>query len=102
MPRTTSSFVAISLVPDYGTWVPGVAGKAHHRRYDALVAGVNHALFAGAQIEAGDRVLDVGCGAGATTRIAARLAAHGHAVGVDIPAPLLERARDAVDTVDFL
>jgi SAM-dependent methyltransferase len=58
-----------------------------------MLAEVNDALFDGAAIEAGDRVLDVGCGAGATTRIAARLAGPGHALGVDISAPLLKRAR---------
>ncbi|MER5179320.1 methyltransferase domain-containing protein [Streptomyces sp. NPDC002896] len=66
---------------------------AHQDRYDAMLAGVNDALFEGAAIGERDRVLDVGCGAGATTRIAARLAPHGHAVGIDISAPLLERAR---------
>ncbi|WP_192583287.1 class I SAM-dependent methyltransferase [Streptomyces albicerus] len=66
---------------------------AHQERYDAMLSRVNDALFEGAAIKPGDRVLDVGCGAGATTRIAARLTAHGHAVGVDISAPLLDRAR---------
>ncbi|GHB17089.1 hypothetical protein GCM10010377_03640 [Streptomyces viridiviolaceus] len=65
----------------------------HQARYDAMPAGVNGALFDAAAVAPGDRVLDVGCGAGATTRIAARPAAPGHAVGVDISAPLLERAR---------
>ncbi|MEU1527979.1 class I SAM-dependent methyltransferase [Streptomyces fagopyri] len=71
----------------------GTHWATHHARYDALVSGLDDALFEGAAIAAGDRVLDVGCGAGATTRIAGRLAAHGHAVGVDISAPLLDRAR---------
>lgn len=66
---------------------------SHHERYDTLMSGLNAALFDAAAITAGDRVLDVGCGAGATTRIAGRLAAHGHAVGVDISAPLLDLAR---------
>ncbi|WP_405883864.1 class I SAM-dependent methyltransferase [Streptomyces sp. NBC_01136] len=70
----------------------------HHERYDTLVSGLNGALFDAAAIAAGDRVLDVGCGAGATTRIAGRLAAHGHAVGVDISAPLLDRARATTAT----
>ncbi|MFE0098830.1 class I SAM-dependent methyltransferase [Streptomyces sp. NPDC059009] len=75
----------------------------HQGRYDTMLSGVNDALFHAAAVRVGDRVLDIGCGAGATTRIAARLAAHrhglgpgqarGHAVGVDISAPLLERAR---------
>ncbi|MEV0223829.1 class I SAM-dependent methyltransferase [Streptomyces sp. NPDC050704] len=71
----------------------GAHWAAHHERYDAMLSGVDDALFEAAAIAPGARVLDVGCGAGATTRIAARLAAHGHAVGVDISAPLLDRAR---------
>ncbi|MER5659823.1 methyltransferase domain-containing protein [Streptomyces mirabilis] len=66
---------------------------SHHERHDTLVSGLNTALFDAAAIASGDRVLDVGCGAGATTRIAGRPAAHGHAVGVDISAPLLDLAR---------
>ncbi|MCX4458041.1 class I SAM-dependent methyltransferase [Streptomyces sp. NBC_01340] len=72
---------------------------SHRERYDTLVSGLNAALFDAAAITAGERVLDVGCGAGATTRIAGRLAAHGHAVGVDISAPLLDLAR-ATTTVE--
>ncbi|CAM5404921.1 Class I SAM-dependent methyltransferase OS=Streptomyces tendae OX=1932 GN=GUR47_00965 PE=4 SV=1 [Streptomyces tendae] len=71
----------------------GTHWAVHQARYDAMLAGVNDALFGAAAVAPGDRVLDVGCGAGATTRIAARLASPGHAVGVDISAPLLERAR---------
>lgn len=40
-----------------------------------------------------DRVLDIGCGAGETTRDAARLAVAGSVLGVDVSAPMLERAR---------
>ncbi|GAA1898138.1 methyltransferase domain-containing protein [Streptomyces durmitorensis] len=71
----------------------GTHWATHHDRYDTMLSGVNDALFEAAAIGAGDRVLDIGCGAGITTRIAARRAAHGHAVGVDISAPLLDRAR---------
>ncbi|MGW7074239.1 class I SAM-dependent methyltransferase [Streptomyces sp. NPDC054866] len=71
----------------------GTHWATHHERYDTMLSGVNDALFEAAAIGADDRVLDIGCGAGATTRIAARRAAHGHAVGVDISAPLLDRAR---------
>ncbi|MFF8779424.1 class I SAM-dependent methyltransferase [Streptomyces sp. NPDC015140] len=71
----------------------GAHWATHQARYDAMLAGLNDALFGAAAVAPGDRVLDVGCGAGATTRVAARLAAPGHAVGVDISAPLLERAR---------
>ncbi|MER7176354.1 class I SAM-dependent methyltransferase [Streptomyces mesophilus] len=65
----------------------------HHERYDAMLNEFDAALFEAAAIRPADRVLDIGCGAGATTRAAARLASKGRAVGVDISAPLLERAR---------
>ncbi|MFJ3103447.1 class I SAM-dependent methyltransferase [Streptomyces sp. NPDC086835] len=65
----------------------------HHERYDGMLASFDEALFAAARIGERDRVLDVGCGSGSTTRRAARLAARGHAVGVDISEPMLARAR---------
>jgi len=44
-------------------------------------------------VAVGDRVLDIGCGAGATTRDAARSAREGSAHGVDLSAPVLATAR---------
>jgi SAM-dependent methyltransferase len=40
-----------------------------------------------------DRVLDIGCGTGETTRDAARDAMAGSVLGVDVSAPVVERAR---------
>jgi SAM-dependent methyltransferase len=65
----------------------------HHDRWNAVVGGINDALFAAAAIGAEDRVLDVGCGAGQTTRLAAVRARNGHATGVDLSGPMLARAR---------
>lgn len=62
-------------------------------RWDAVNGGFNSPLLAAASIGAHDRVLDVGCGAGQTTRLAARRAVHGHALGLDLSAPMLARAR---------
>ncbi|MGV9880198.1 class I SAM-dependent methyltransferase [Streptomyces sp. NPDC003006] len=62
-------------------------------RWDAVNAGFNAPLLAAASIGEQDRVLDVGCGAGQTTRLAARRASGGHALGLDLSAPMLERAR---------
>ena len=43
---------------------------------------------------AGERVIDVGCGSGATTiAFARKVAPSGHVFGVDVSAPMLERAR---------
>ena len=44
-----------------------------------------------------DHVLDIGCGAGETTRDAARLAVAGSVVGVDVSAPMIERARQLAE-----
>lgn len=73
----------------------GAHWASHHEQYDGLLADVNDPLFEAAAIGTRDRVLDVGCGAGATTRVAARIASQGRVLGVDISAPLLDRARAA-------
>lgn len=65
----------------------------HPERYNGMMEAFNAPLFAAADIRDGDAVLDVGCGAGLTTRLAARRAGRGHALGIDISAPLVERAR---------
>jgi len=62
-------------------------------RWDAVNAGFTEPLFDAAAIGEHDRVLDIGCGNGQTTRLAARRASAGHAVGVDLSAPMLTRAR---------
>jgi SAM-dependent methyltransferase len=64
---------------------------AHQHRYDAVNSGFNDALLAAARIGEEDRVLDVGCGNGQITRLAAGRARH--ATGVDLSAPMLARAR---------
>jgi SAM-dependent methyltransferase len=73
----------------------GVHWADHADRYDAMAAGINDPLFAAAGIGACDHVLDVGCGTGWPTRLAARLASRGRVTGIDISAPMLARARAA-------
>ncbi|OOC53622.1 MULTISPECIES: class I SAM-dependent methyltransferase [Nocardiopsis] len=65
----------------------------HHQRYDTMAAGFTEPLLGAAAIAHAHRVLDIGCGTGQTTRSAARRAYRGHAVGIDLSAPMLERAR---------
>jgi SAM-dependent methyltransferase len=62
--------------------------------YDAELQRHNEVLRRAWGIRTGDHVLDVGCGTGRTTRDAARLARAGSALGVDISAPMIERARE--------
>ncbi|HET6188768.1 MAG TPA: class I SAM-dependent methyltransferase [Trebonia sp.] len=61
--------------------------------YDAELRRHNEALRRAFGIQSRDHVLDIGCGAGQTTRQAAGIAQAGSAFGVDISAPAIERAR---------
>src|SRR5688500_3752262 len=65
----------------------------HRVDYDAELRMQNERLRQSYGIRPGDRVLDIGCGAGQTTRDAARLAVAGSVLGVDASAPMIERAR---------
>lgn len=75
----------------------GAHWAEHQDHYDAMLSGFNDALFAAAAIGERDRVLDIGCGSGQTTRLAARIASRGSVVGVDISRPLIERARASTE-----
>lgn len=75
---------------------------------DRLYAPIARAVVEAADPRAGEAVLDVGCGSGATTFEAAwRVGPQGRAVGVDISPALLELARrrvgeDGLEGVDFI
>ncbi|MEU4410586.1 methyltransferase domain-containing protein [Streptosporangium sp. NPDC023963] len=69
----------------------------HQARYDAVNSGFNDHLLAAAAIGDRDRVLDVGCGNGQVTRLAAGRARLGGATGIDLSAPMLRRARASAD-----
>jgi SAM-dependent methyltransferase len=72
----------------------GETWAADQDRYDAGVGVYNEHLLDAANISTNERVLDIGCGCGQSTRSAARLAASGSAVGVDLSSQMLARARD--------
>ena len=61
--------------------------------FDRSVAAYHEPLFTTAEIGERDQVLDVGCGTGQTTRDAARAAATGSALGVDLSSRMLDHAR---------
>jgi SAM-dependent methyltransferase len=65
--------------------------------YDAELRPHNELFRAAARVGSRDRVLDIGCGTGQTTREAAIAAVHGSVVGVDLSAPMLEQARRLSD-----
>lgn len=73
---------------------------------DAVLAPVSDALFERADIRAGERVIDIGCGCGATTfDIAKRAGANGFVTGIDVSSPMLAKAREltpAGSSIDFV
>jgi SAM-dependent methyltransferase len=68
---------------------------AEAERYDKLNASAGEALMCAAALQSGERVLDVGCGNGATSLEAAeRVRPGGSVVGVDVSEPMLALARE--------
>ncbi len=66
--------------------------------YDAELRLLGEVFRRACGIEPHDRVLDIGCGTGQTTREAARRAGEGGALGVDSSAEAIERARERART----
>lgn len=95
MTRTHSIQVHPSNAEQLAAWDgdEGTYWAAHAERFDRVVDGYDRPLFDAAAIEPTERVLDIGCGAGLTTRLAARRAIGGWAVGIDLSSRLLEEAR---------
>jgi ubiquinone/menaquinone biosynthesis C-methylase UbiE len=62
---------------------------------DILLAPISDILIASAAPKSGERIIDVGCGCGATSiALAERVAPDGFVLGVDISAPMLARGRE--------
>jgi SAM-dependent methyltransferase len=76
-------------------------------RFESMISPVGDALLDRAEFRAGERVIDIGCGGGATTReIARRVAPAGRVLGLDISQALVGEARrraaaEGLDNVDF-
>jgi SAM-dependent methyltransferase len=61
---------------------------------DTMLAPVSDILIDRAKGSAGARIIDIGCGCGATTvALAQKVGAAGHVCGIDISVPMLGRAR---------
>jgi len=87
---------AIANHDQYDAWNgdSGTRWVATADRRDQVLAPIGDALLAAASPAAGERVLDVGCGCGATTLVAAEQIGHdGAAVGIDLSEPMLAVAR---------
>jgi ubiquinone/menaquinone biosynthesis C-methylase UbiE len=78
---------------DAGNGYEGEHWAANDDRYDIVNSGFNGPLLDAAGIGETSRVLDVGCGNGKLTRLAASRARHGQVTGLDLSGPMLARAR---------
>jgi SAM-dependent methyltransferase len=77
---------------DYWTSPAGLKWIEHEDALDTAMAGLLDVMLNAANISASDRVVDIGCGTGASTIGAAQRAADGRVLGVDFSKPLLDRA----------
>jgi ubiquinone/menaquinone biosynthesis C-methylase UbiE len=76
------------------------------RAQDILLGPVADILIDRASPRAGERIIDVGCGSGATTiAFAQKVGPSGHALGIDVSGPMLARARQSAPAqlpIDFV
>ena len=100
---------ATALNADQIAYWNGPAGQHWTDRQpmqDILLAPVSQVLLDRADARRGERILDVGCGCGATAiALAERVAPDGFVAGIDVSAPMLARAREIAPQglpVDFL
>jgi ubiquinone/menaquinone biosynthesis C-methylase UbiE len=84
----------------------GQRWAARQQAQDILLAPIADILFDRANPGAGERVIDVGCGSGATTfALAQKVGPTGHVLGIDISGPMLARARQIAPAglpIDFV
>ena len=86
---------------DFWSERAGPVWVARMQAMDAALAPVLEAVLEAADLREGQRVLDIGCGAGTSTLAAAeRVGAEGMACGLDISDRLLAAAQDRADGLD--
>src|ERR1700743_2487808 len=74
----------------------GASGRhfiEQRERHERMRSRLTARLLDGAAVQDGERVLDVGCGCGDVTILAARAARGGHALGADLSQIQVQEAR---------
>jgi SAM-dependent methyltransferase len=89
-----------SAQAEYWNSVAGPRWTEHQEHQDQVLRPVSDRLIVAAAPKPGDRVIDVGCGCGATTiDFGARVSPGGQVLGLDISEPMLARARERAPQV---
>jgi SAM-dependent methyltransferase len=84
-----------SAQAEYWNANAGQKWTEHQEHQDQVLRPVSDRLIAAAKPKSGQRVIDVGCGCGATTiQFAERVGPAGAVLGLDVSAPMLARARE--------
>ena len=84
-----------SAQAEYWNASAGQRWTDHQEHQDQVLRPVSERLMAVAAPKPGDRVIDIGCGCGATTiDFATRVSPGGEVLGLDISEPMLARARE--------
>lgn len=79
---------------DYWNGEAGKRWAIHQEQVDRALSPFGRAMVEAAELTSGQHVLDVGCGCGDTSLVAAeQVLPHGTVTGVDVSAPMIERAR---------
>ena len=78
---------------DFWTSPAGRAWVDHEQALDVTMEGLLRPLLDAVDLNGSEDMLDVGCGTGASTLAAARRVTRGTVLGLDIAAPMLDRAR---------
>ena len=85
---------------DYWNGRAGEQWTIHQDWLDKVLAPLNAAVLQRAKVQAGETILDVGCGCGATSlTLAGQAGPNGSVLGVDISAPMLARARERAKAI---
>src|SRR3954470_5506019 len=86
------------VIPDqieYWNSEAGRAWTARQHSWDIAMKPFSDAALIRAAVQPGERVIDIGCGCGATTLELARLVGpQGRALGIDVSKPMLDRAKE--------
>jgi SAM-dependent methyltransferase len=73
----------------------GARWVRHQASLDRVMAPIGSLAIERAAVSPGERVIDVGCGCGATTlALASKVGVSGSVLGADVSAPMLARARE--------